>query len=41
MEILVGVLGVAVVALAGLLFVALRRDGSKGWTTGLSWSFRV
>ena len=40
MEILVGVLGVAVVVLAGLLFVALRRDSSKGLDDRLKLEFQ-
>ena len=40
MEILVGVLAVAVVALAGLLFVALRRDSSKGLEDRLKLEFQ-
>ncbi len=40
MEILVGVLGVAVVVLAGLLFSALRRDSSKGLDDRLKLEFQ-
>ena len=40
MEILVGVLGVAVVVLSGLLFVALRRDNSKGLDDRLKLEFQ-
>ncbi len=40
MEILVGLLGVAVVVLAGLLFVALRRDSSKGLDDRLKLEFQ-
>ena len=40
MEILVGILAVAVVVLAGLLFVALRRDNSKGLDDRLKLEFQ-
>ena len=40
MEILVGVLGVAVLVMAGLLFVALRRDSSKGLDDRLKLEFQ-